>query len=421
MIMGLASKIRRKMADFIVHNLSLTDSALYRSLGWGESYGGRVITSDGALSLSTAYRCIRLISESVAVLPCKLYRTMPSGEVVADTDNPMYQLLHDSPNRYQTAFEFWEAMAQSLAMWGNAYAIKEMVGNRVVALTPIRPDMIQIYKVPKTREIRYRATIDTVQEDLPLDRVFHVKGWGGGFSLIGASPIQLGRHGLGLSMAVEEAASKIFQNGLRPSGFLRVDQVLKKDQRDQIKTNMAEYMGSANSGKLMVLEGGMQYQQLSLPPEDAQMLETRSFNVEEICRWFGVPPYLAFSTDKSTSWGTGLEQQQLGFLIFSLMPYLERIEQAANKWLLGPSERLTRHVEFNVEGILRADSKARAEFSQKMVLSGIYTPDEVRKTEGRPAMGGNAAKLWMPVNMALTEADRSAQASQPTPALETIE
>jgi HK97 family phage portal protein len=418
--MGIAATIRRKMADFIVHNLGLTDSALYSHFGLGESYGGRVITSEGALSLSTAYRCIRLISESVAVLPCKLYRTMPSGEVVVDQENPLYQLLHDSPNRHQTSFEFWEAMAQSLAMWGNAYAVKEMVGNRVVALTPVRPDMISIYKVPKTREIRYRATIDGVQEDFPLDRVFHVKGWGGGFSLVGASPIQLGRHGLGLASAVEEAASKIFQNGLRPSGFIRVDQVLKKEQRDQIKTNMAEYMGSANSGKLMVLEGGMQYQQLALPPEDAQMLETRAFNVEEICRWFGVPPYLAFSTEKSTTWGTGLEQQQLGFLIFSLMPYLERIEQAANKWLLGPSERLTRHVEFSVEGILRADSKARAEFSQKMVLSGIYTPDEVRRTEGRPAMGGNAAKLWMPVNMALTEADRTAPATQ-TPALEEVQ
>ena len=416
--MGLTAKLRQKMADFIVHNLGLTDSALYRHFGLGESYGGRVVTSEGALSLSTAYRCIRLISESVAVLPCKLYRTLPSGEVVVDLDNPLYTLLHDSPNRHQTAFEFWEAMAQSLAMWGNAYAVKEMVGNRVVALTPVRPDAIQIYKVPKTREIRYRATIDGVQEDFPLDRVFHVRGWGGGFSLVGASPIQLGRHGLGLSMAVEEAASLIFKNGMRPSGFIRVDQVLKKEQREQIKTNMAEYMGSANSGKLMVLEGGMQYQQLALPPEDAQMLETRAFNVEEICRWFGVPPYLAFSTEKSTTWGSGLEQQQLGFLIFSLMPYLERIEQACNKWLLGPSERLTRHVEFSVEGILRADSKARAEFSQKMVLSGIYTPDEVRKTEGRPAMGGNAAKLWMPVNMQLTEADRSAQ---PTPALEEVQ
>src|SRR5690349_14368869 len=225
--MGFTAKLRQKMAVFIAQNLGLTDNPLYRHFSLGDTYGGRVVTTEGALSLSTAYRCIRLISESIAVLPCKLYRTMPSGEVVPDIDNPLYILLHDSPNRYQTAFEFWEAIGQSLAMWGNAYAIKEMVGNRVVALTLVRPDMIQIFRSEKTGELRYRATIDGAQEEFPLDRVFHVKGWGGGFNLVGASPIQLGRQGIALAQSVEEAANMVFKNGMRPSGFVRVDQVLK--------------------------------------------------------------------------------------------------------------------------------------------------------------------------------------------------
>jgi HK97 family phage portal protein len=213
-------------------------------------------------------------------------------------------------------------------------------------------------------------------------------------------------------MAVEESASKIFANGLRPSGFLQVDSVLKKQDRVDLKAYMNDYTGSANTGKFMVLEAGMKFQQLSIPPEDAQLLQTRAFNVEEICRWFGVPPFLAFHTEKSTSWGTGLEQQQIGFLIFSLMPYLERIEQSINKFLLTPSERLSLTAEFAVEGILRADSAARAEFYQKMVLSGIYSPDEVRGHEGKPAMGGNSSKLWMPVNMALASAGGAAATQQ---------
>lgn len=390
----------RKMADWFIRNVGLRDPRLYRYLGAGDSYSGKQVTPDGALSLSAAYRCIRLISESIAMLPCKVYTRQRDNSLAVDTDHPLYGILHDSPNTEQTAFEFWEAMGQALAMWGNAYSLKEFNGSRLVGLHPLRPDHVAPFR-DKNGKIKYRVHIDGEEEELPREKIWHVRGWGGGFSLLGASPIQLGRHGLGLSMAVEEASSKIFANGLRPSGFIQVDQVLKKQDRLDLKAYMNEYTGSANSGKFMVLEAGMKFTQLSIPPEDAQMLETRAFNVEEICRWFGVPPFLAFNTEKSTSWGTGLEQQQIGFLIFSLMPYLERIEQSINKFLLGPSERLLTNAEFSVEGILRADSAARAEFYQKLVLSGVMTPDEARAHEGRPAMGGNSAKLWMPVNVQL--------------------
>lgn len=394
----------RKIFERIVGNLRVMDPRLYRYLGGaGDSYSGKTVGPDGALSLSAAYRCIRLISESIAMLPCKVYRRQRDGTMAADTDHPLYELLHDSPNPEQTAFELWESVGQALSMWGNSYCVKGLLGNRVVSLTPLRPDMVTPYR-DSAGAIKYRAHIDGKEEDFPADKIWHIRGWGGGFNLVGASPIQLGRHGLGLSMAVEESASRFFANGLRPSGFIQVDQVLKKQDRIDLKAYADQYTGSGNTGKFMLLEAGMKFTPLSIPPEDAQMLETRSFNVEEICRWFGVPPFLAFHTEKSTSWGTGLEQQQIGFLIFSLMPYLERIEQSINKNLLAPGERLSIAAEFAVEGILRADSAARAEFYQKMVLSGIYSPDEVRSHEGKPAMGGNSSKLWMPSNMALASA-----------------
>jgi HK97 family phage portal protein len=388
----------RKATRWLARNLGLENPALSRYLTRGaESYAGKTVTPETALNLSTVYRCDRLTSESLAMLPAKIYTRDRRGEARADTDHWLYPLLHDSPNRDQTAYEFWESVGMALAMWGNSYNLKEYQGDRLIALTPVRPDSAVPYREPGGR-VRYKIVVDGVRDDVPQDRMFHIRGWGGGFNLVGASPIGLARHGLGLAMAVEEAASRFFANGLRPSGFVATDQGLKPDQRERLKLNLQEFQGSHNAGKIMLLEHGLSYEQLTLPPEDAQMLETRGFHVQEICRWFGVPPYLAFDTEKSTSWGTGLEQQQIGYLIFTLMPYLERIEQAINKWLLRPEERLMSYAEFSVEGILRADSASRSEFYQKLVLAGIFTPDEVRALEGRPAMGGNAGKLWMPMN-----------------------
>jgi HK97 family phage portal protein len=417
----VALNILRKVYEAVVGNLRVVDPRFYRYVGGAtESYSGQAVNADSALGLSAAYRCIRLISESVAMLPCKVYERRRDGTLAADTEHPLYMLLHDSPNAEQTAFELWESVGQSLAMWGNSYCLKGLQGDRVVSLTPIRPDMCRPYR-RKDGKLWYKAHIDGAEHDLPRDKVWHVRGWGGGYNLVGASPIQLGRNGIGLGLAAERAASGIYANGLRPSGFVQVESVLKKQDRLDLKAYIDQYTGAANTGKFMVLEAGMKFQPLAIPPEDAQLLETRSFTVEEICRWFGVPPFLAFHTEKSTSWGTGLEQQQIGFLIFSLMPYLERIEQSINKFLIPPGERSRYTAEFAVEGILRADSAARSEFYQRMVLSGIFSPDEVRTLEGRPAMGGNSGKLWMPVNMALAAAGGATAANEPATNTERVQ
>lgn len=186
-------------------------------------------------------------------------------------------------------------------------------------------------------------------------------------------------------MAADETASKMFANGVRPTGILTVDQVLKGEQRDAIKKNIVEPMaGSGNAGGLFLLEAGMKFQPITMTPEDAQFLETRGFNIEEICRWFRVPPFMVGHTQKSTSWGTGLEQQLIGFLTFALRPYLTRIEQSVRRSLIPAAERGSLFAEFKVEGLLRADSAARANFYAIMVTNGIMSRNEIRGLENLP-------------------------------------
>ncbi|MNF80501.1 Phage portal protein [compost metagenome] len=229
--------------------------------------------------------------------------------------------------------------------------------------------------------------------------MMHTRGFGTD-PMCGLSPLAMGRNVFGAAMAADESASKMFANGMKLGGVLSTDQILNKAQREDIREDMAaKFAGAVNTGKTMVLEAGMKYQQVSMTPEDAQMLQTRAFNVEEICRWFRTPPWMVGHTSNSTSWGTGMEQQMLGFLSFTLLPWMKRIEQSINRRLLRPDERRRFYAKFNVEGLLRADSAARASFYSSMTQNGIYTRDDCRIKENLAPMGGNAAKLTVQSNM----------------------
>lgn len=197
------------------------------------------------------------------------------------------------------------------------------------------------------------------------------------------SPISYARQTLGLAMATDEASAKVFKNGMRPSGVLSMDQILKKEQRNEVRESMVEqFSGSMNTGKMMVLEAGMKFQPVDLNPEDAQMLQSRAFNIEEICRWFRVwPGLIGHSAQGQTMWGSGVEQMLIGFLTFSLRPWLTRIEQAVRKSLLAPGERNKYFAEFSIEGLLRADSAARAAFYSTMTQNGLMTRNEARQKE----------------------------------------
>ena len=347
----------------------------------------KAVTVDSAMQLSAVWACIRLISETVATLPLVLYETSDDGQRTVAANDPLHPLLLRSPNADNTAVEFWEGVAISLCLFGNAYARKEMSGTRLIALTPLAADKMTVSRNNQGALI-YRYSGKEAKGDYREDQIFHVRGFGGAGDT-GLSPIAFARQTIGTALATDELAGTIFANGARPSGILTSEQLLKPEQRKQLRENIVEpFIGSEKAGGIMVLEAGLKYQTVTMTPEDSQFLQTRAFQVEEICRWFRVPPFMVGHTEKSTSWGSGLEQQLIAFLTFALGPYLRRIEQAVQRSLIAPEARGRLKPEFKVEGLLRTDSAARAGFYTVMVQNGIMTRNEVRRLENLPPMDG---------------------------------
>ena len=359
---------------------------------WRQAYpasnaAGKSVTIDSALQLATVWACVRLLSETVATLPFMLYRTGADDSRTIATDDPLYALIHDAPHADYTAVEFWEGVTLSLCLWGNAYAKKETLGSRLVALTPLRCDLMTVSRAANGgREYRYNDPAG--RRVYSEDEIFHVRGFGGAGD-VGLSPITFARQSLGTAMAADEFAGAMFANGARPTGVMTIDKVLNAEQRRQFNENIiAPFVGSEHAGGVMLLEAGVKFQAVTMTPEDSQFLQTRAFHVEEICRWFRVPPFMVGHTEKTSSWGAGLEQQLIGFLTFSLRPYLSRVEQAVSRSLIPAARRSTLKPEFKVEGLLRTDSAARAAFYSVMVQNGIMTRNEVRRRENLPPLAG---------------------------------
>ena len=384
---------------------NVTSLTTTRPDGWIEPVNAGVpVTETGILGLSAAWACVNLLAGTIASLPIMVYRTDGAGNREPAKDHPLYRVLNDSPKYDQTALDFWEGGQAALELRGNMHARIERVGGRIVALHPI-------YSPTVTRRpdgsLRYRWTENGKSWDEPQENVFHVRGFGGS-PLGGLSTLSYGRQVFGLSLAVNGAAQTTFANGVRPSLLLVTpgEKTLTAEQRNSLETALQEkHQGAMNAGRPMLLEAGITPHQVSLTPEDAQMLESRAFSVEEICRFFEVPPHMIGHTEKSTSWGTGLEEQTLRFQKFTLRRRLKRIEQAIMKQLLTPADRAAGIVvEFNLEGLLRADSKGRSEFYQKMTQIGAMTINEVRALENLPPVaGGDVPRMQaqnIPINMA---------------------
>lgn len=369
-----------------------TQSATGTGLGGAVAYGGtsyadKNVTVDSALHIATVWACVRLLAETIATLPLGVYERDGQGRRTPARAHNLYRLLHDQPNADMTAAEFWEAMVASMATWGNAYAEKEMVGRRIVALTPLRPDLMVVNRNKAGSLVyRYAETGGKVRE-FPEDRIFHLKNFSLN-GLVGLSPVGQARHTLGLAMATDEAAGKLYSSGLRGSGVMEAPGTLNATQRNDADIWLERFRNAQAAGQIPLVEGGFSYKPISLSPLDAQMLQTRSFSVEEICRWYRVPPFMVGHTEKTTSWGTGLEQQNIGFLTYSLRPYLTKIEQAVKKSLLTPEERANLYAEFNLEGLLRADSAGRAALYATYAQNGVMTRDEMRERENLPPMPG---------------------------------
>nr|WP_047576231.1 phage portal protein [Methylobacterium sp. ZNC0032] len=360
---------------------------LMSSGGWiaGGSWAGEAVTIDSALQLSAFWACTRLIAETVATLPVQVLERGADGGKVSRPDHPLYGLLHDSPNADQTAVEFIEGLLLALCTHGNGYAEKVFTGDRLTALQPIDAAAMTLHRDQGDGELRYRFVDRGRSYELPAEKIFHLRGFGAGGDL-GLSPVAFARQTLGIAIATEKAAGSTFANGIRASGFFKFKKSLSEPQFQQARVNLVEpYNGAAATGKAGVLDSDVEFQPVNLPPKDAEMLLSRKFNVEEICRWFGVPPVLVgHAAEGVTAWGTGIETLMLAWLSTGLRRYLVRFEQAARKRLVAPAERNSISVEFNVEGLLRGDSASRAAFISSMVQNGVYSRNRARALENEP-------------------------------------
>lgn len=409
--MGVFDRLRQAIglqtkAD-LVRPLSLTNDGSYLPV----PDAGEMVTATSSMALSSVWACANLVSGTISSLPFQVYRARPDGFTEPFTTHPLYSILYESPNYDQTSLDFWDYMSMSIELWGNAYAdIRRGTNGDVIALRPIRPDLISVRRLT-SGPLEYSWAQDGTNYVRRDRDVLHVRGPGGD-PLGGMSVLTFGRQSFSSALAAERAAAGMFRNGMRPSAVVSIDQWLTPDARkDAQETLEKRYLGAINAGKPFLAEGGMKYQQISITPEDAQMLETRGFSVEEICRFFGVPPVMIGHAGASTAWPSSVEQQVLMFQKFTLRRRIKRIEQAVAMQVLTVEDRARGvSVGFNLEGLLRADSAARASFYQTMTQIGGMTINEVRKLENLPPVtGGDEVRMQMQ-NVPISETTDANQA-----------
>lgn len=347
---------------------------------------------DRALQLSTVWACVRLISNSIAAMPLFIYeRTETGGRETRRIarDHPLYDLLHDSPNSDQTAFEFRRLLSWRLCLWGNFYALKAKNSRKIVALDPLDPSLMTVRRT-QFGEREYVYADPSGQKTYSEDDVWHIMCVSED-GLTGLSPIGVGWRSLARARSVNDASLKLFGGSMRPSGVVSIGEILTVEQREQMKAKLIDgVFGDPSIGRMHLLEGGATYSQLTINPVDAQMMEQLNASVEDICRWFGMPPSKIGHGTAVSNWGTGREQQELGYLKEVLDPDLTMIEQSIAKWLMSPVERKTFFAEFGRESRLRMDSNSRANYYDKMIKAGIYTPNFCRALENlEPLPGGD--------------------------------
>jgi HK97 family phage portal protein len=382
----MLGKFRATLMSWLGGSLSLRNGEALSALSGRSTATGKNVSVDSAMQLSTVWACVRLISETVSTLPLRVYRKRASGGRDVATDHPLYSVLCMSPNAEMTPGRFMLFVVASIIIRGNAIVEKLRIGNRIISLNPLLPQNVTV------RRENGRLVYDVLdgkggKRTLKADDVMHIRGFGID-GLCGLQPVMQAREVIGAATAANEASAKIFSQGMQVSGVLSSDAKLNDSQRKQIRDNLTTFSNSSSSGKLMVLEAGMKYQGIAMDPESAQMLQTRAFNVEELCRFLGVPPFMVGHMDKASSWASSVEAQNLHFLTSCLRPILDNIEQEIIRCLIPRAEWGSVYAEFSVEGLLRADSAGRAAYYNTMLQNGVLNRDEVRAKENLPPIKG---------------------------------
>ena len=368
---------------------------------FGDTTAGQTVNEKTSMQLTAVYACVRVLAESIAGLPVHIYRNNGKGkERVAD--HPLCRILHDEPNPDMTSFVFRETMMSHLLLWGNAYAqILKARGGQVIGLFPLLPDKMKVDRDPKTKKLVYTYTKSDDQNpnfkgasqiELKQEQVLHIPGLSFD-GLVGYSPIALAKNTVGMALACDEYGAKFFENGARPGGILKHPGVLKDPAK--VRENwQAVYGGAGNTGRVAVLEEGMEYQPLSLPPEEAQFLQTRKFQIEEIARLFRIPPHMLGDLDRATF--ANIEQQSLEFVKYTLNPWVIRWEQALQKALLSDKEKEEYFIRFNVDGLLRGDYASRMQGYSIGRQNGWLSVNDIRELEDmNPLPEGEGGELYL--------------------------
>ena len=318
-------------------------------------------------------------------------------------DNLLARLLRFSPNQYMTAVEFREAMTMQLCYYGNSYAhVERNSAGDVISLLPLMSVNMDV-RLEDGRVV-YRYKRDSEYANFKPSEIFHLKGFGFN-GLVGLSPIAFAARTAGVAVAMEDQQREFYANGAKSPQLLMTGdgKVLNKEQRNQVEENFKEISGGPVRKRLWILEGGFTTQAIGVSPQDAETMAARKFQVSELARFFGVPPHMVGDVEKSTSWGTGIEQQNLGFLQYTLSPYLNRWEYAIERWLLKPDQVGRLHAEHNLEGLLRGDSTARANYLKTKVDSGLLTVNEGRRLDNFPPLPGGDVATRQSQNVPLTQ------------------
>lgn len=380
--MGLINKLFKSRDHPKIDNRTVGSSY---SFYMGGSSAGKNVNERSAMQMTAVYSCVRILAEAVAGLPLHLYRYKEDGGKERAIDNNLYHLLHDEPNKEMSSFIFRETLMTHLLLWGNAYA--QIIRNgkgEVIALYPLMPNKMTVDRDENgelyyiyTRSSEEAKTMEGATVYLTPRDVLHIPGLGFD-GLVGYSPIAMAKNAIGLAIATEEYGAKFFANGAAPSGVLEHPGTIKDPSRLRENWN-STFGGSANSGKVAVLEEGMKYTPISISPEQAQFLETRKFQIDEIARIFRVPPHMVGDLEKSSF--SNIEQQSLEFVKYTLDPWVIRWEQSLSRSLLNEDEKRKYFFKFNLEGLLRGDYESRMSGYATARQNGWMSANDIRELE----------------------------------------
>lgn len=375
---------------------------------FGRTTSGKPVNERTAMQTTAVYACVRILAEAIASLPLHVYEYQDDGGKKLVHDHPLYYLLHDEPNPEMTSFVFRETLMSHLLIWGNAYAqiIRDGAG-RVLGLYPLLPDKMEVQRDDRGN-IYYVYSRNSDENPmfkeygnikLKAEDVLHIPGLGFD-GLIGYSPIAMAKNAVGMTLACEEYGASFFANGANPGGVLEHPGVLKDPSKVRESWNSV-YRGVNNAHKIAVLEEGMKYQQIGIPPEEAQFLETRKFQINEIARLYRIPPHMVGDLDKSSF--SNIEQQSLEFVKYTLNPWVIRWEQSLQRSLLLPGEKGKYFIKLNVDGLLRGDYQSRMNGYAVGRQNGWFSANDIREMENmNPIPDEEGGNLYL-VNGAMTK------------------